>query len=125
MILVVALTVRSLTVAIASVAGELVQICDATWRVGSGRSLAAAVKLLLVETGTPQDRITKLVVIDQGGSYTSARTTFAFVNALAWVLELPIYLVRAGSDASLFVLVRQALESPAIPWPIVPSYENS
>jgi len=125
MILVFALSPKSLILALAQIDGQIEETRDATWQVGSGRSVALGVNTLMLDSGTKLDQLRRIVVVDQGGSYTSARTAFAFANAFAWIRQLPIILIQPDSNESFESTVLRAVSLPDSRLPITPSYETS
>lgn len=124
MILMIVSAPRQTTVALATAAGELTERRDASWRVGSGQSLASHVSALLAEADCPIDDLTRVALVDQGSSYTSERTAYAFVEALRFASELPIVLIRELDHVLLGELARRAAMSEPVTGPMVPRYSN-
>ena len=123
MILAFVLAPKSLTLALASGDGQLQTTRDATWRVGSGRSVASAVAALLVDSDVAVNELTRVAVIDGGGSYTTSRTAYAYANTLAWTHQFPIVRVSPEAGRQLVELLQQASSLPPHHPPITPSYE--
>lgn len=88
--LLISLDQRVLTIALARPDGQLLGSRDASWRVGSGRSLARHVAELLGDAQQSVTALTRIAVALRDGSLTSVRTTLAFVNALAWSRSLEV-----------------------------------
>lgn len=125
--MILALIVRpgSTTALLATPAGELTATRDASWRVGSGQSLATHVAGLLVDAGCAIDDLTRIALIDQGGSYTSARTAYAFAQTLSFARQLPIVLRHGQTSDQLNDALRSVADQLPSAEPIVPRYTQS
>ena len=84
MMLGILLANRTTTLLLVSRENAVLTTRDASWRVGSGTSLASHVAELLHDQPLSIGAIRRLALIDQGGSYTSARTAYAFVQGLGF-----------------------------------------
>lgn len=122
MILMIVTAPSQTTIALATAAGALTQRRDASWRVGSGQSLASHVSALLAATGHSISELSRLALIDRGGSYTSARVAYAFVQALSFARQLPMVLIRTTADEPLTNSAKRAADAVPVTGSIVPSY---
>lgn len=124
MILIVSLAPQTIRLMVTSAAGTLLATRDASWRVGSGCSLASHVHDLLADQGRSVSDLSRIALIDRGGSYTSARTTYAFANSLAWAAQLPLVVVRPAVNESEQSAMSQAVQLQPTTVFVTPRYED-
>lgn len=112
------------TLFLATAAGQTLASVDATWRVGSGQTLASKLTELLAKPANGSlAPVTRFAVIDTGGSYTGTRTAYAFLSTLAWSLKRPFVVVQSDVAQPLESLLVDAAHQAPADGLVTPRYE--